>query len=416
MHATFQTLLTQPLLKRLPDRLIQGLALGAAAAWLATASAVAAFETSARAAFVLDQTTGTILLDKNADEALPPASMSKLMTLNMVFEALDEGRLTLETKFTVSTKAAAKGGSTMFLSPGETVSVRNLIQGIIVQSGNDACIVVAEAIGGSEEAFADMMTDRAHELGLTSASFANATGWPDPDHRISALDLARLARILIEDHPDYYGIWSEREFTYNGIRQFNRNPLLGVFSGADGLKTGHTQESGYGLVGSAERDGERRIIVKQGRKPRRQMHIGFKGVNRRIGLVEPDGVHALPAMGAHIDEDLARIGPPAREQGELGFKRQPQGPTHKALHAGLGVHQRREPALPGADLGFDQHARLLHLQDANGEPSTPSYSRRRIFSVRAEPHQLAMKPSWHAWRSYSVRTQSRHSIADPAFL
>ena len=109
-----------------------------------------------------------------------------------------------------------------------------------------------------------MMTDRAHELGLTSASFANATGWPDPDHRISALDLARLARILIEDHPDYYGIWSEREFTYNGIRQFNRNPLLGVFSGADGLKTGHTQESGYGLVGSAERDGERRIIVFNG--------------------------------------------------------------------------------------------------------------------------------------------------------
>lgn len=227
------------------------------------------YQTDASHAVILDAETGEVFFSLNGEEAMPPASMSKMMTVLMVIEALEAGSLSLDDELPVSehawrTGGAASGSSTMFLEVNSRARVEDLLRGIIIQSGNDACIVVAEAIGGSEEAFADMMTDRAHELGLTSASFANATGWPDPDHRISALDLARLARILIEDHPDYYGIWSEREFTYNGIRQFNRNPLLGVFSGADGLKTGHTQESGYGLVGSAERDGERRIIVFNG--------------------------------------------------------------------------------------------------------------------------------------------------------
>jgi serine-type D-Ala-D-Ala carboxypeptidase (penicillin-binding protein 5/6) len=227
------------------------------------------YQTEASHAAILDVETGEILYALNGDEAMPPASMSKMMTVLMVVEALEAGSLSLDDELPVSehawrTGGAASGSSTMFLEVNSRARVEDLLRGVIIQSGNDACIVLAEAIGGTEAAFADMMTDRAHELGLTSASFANATGWPDPDHRISAIDLARLARLLIEDHPEYYGIWAEREFTYNGIRQYNRNPLLGVFSGADGLKTGHTEESGYGLVGSAERDGERRIIVFNG--------------------------------------------------------------------------------------------------------------------------------------------------------
>ena len=239
-----------------------------------SALAQSAFDTRASHAVILDFETGDVLFSKNGDEAMPPASMSKLMTALMVFEALEDGRFDLDTSLPVSENAwrrggAASGSSTMFLDVNSRAEVGDLIRGIIVQSGNDACIVVAEALGGTEENFAQMMTERAHELGLESASFANATGWPDPDHRISALDLARLARHIIETYPQYYDIYSETEFTYNGIRQYNRNPLLGVFDGADGLKTGHTEESGYGLVASAERDGERRIVVFNGMESNR---------------------------------------------------------------------------------------------------------------------------------------------------
>jgi D-alanyl-D-alanine carboxypeptidase (penicillin-binding protein 5/6) len=240
----------------------------------ATALAQSAFDTRASHAVILDHETGDMLFSKDGDTPMPPASMSKLMTALMVFEALEDGRLTLETTLPVSENAwrrggAASGSSTMFLEVNSRAAVGDLIRGIIVQSGNDACIVVAEALGGTEANFAQMMTERAHELGLDSASFANATGWPDPEHRISALDLARLARHIITEYPQYYDIYAESEFTYNGIRQFNRNPLLGVFEGADGLKTGHTEESGYGLVASAERDGERRIVVFNGMESNR---------------------------------------------------------------------------------------------------------------------------------------------------
>lgn len=227
------------------------------------------FQTDATHAVIMDHDTGEILFSKNGDEAMPPASMSKLMTAFMAFEALENGTIEMDDGLRVSEEAwrrggAASGSSTMFLDVNSRATVSDLLRGIIVQSGNDACIVVAEALEGSEEAFADAMTDRARELGLETANFANATGWPDPDHVISAADLARLARIIIEDHPDYYDIYAEESFTYNGIRQFNRNPLLGVFEGADGLKTGHTSVSGYGLVASAVRDGERRIVVFNG--------------------------------------------------------------------------------------------------------------------------------------------------------
>ncbi|MEM6619351.1 MAG: D-alanyl-D-alanine carboxypeptidase family protein [Pseudomonadota bacterium] len=226
-------------------------------AWI---SAAHALETQARAALVVDQTTGTILLAKNAEQALPPASMSKLMTLNMLFEALEDGRVSLDTMFTVSAKASAKGGSKMFLRTGERVSVENLIRGIIVQSGNDACIVVAENLAGTEDDFARIMTARAQKLGMMESTFANSTGWPDPNHRMSARDLVFLANRLITEFSQYYGYFAEEKFTWDGITQENRNPILGLVDGADGLKTGRTQEAGFGLVASAKQ-GDRRVVL-----------------------------------------------------------------------------------------------------------------------------------------------------------
>ena len=221
-----------------------------------------AFETQATAAWVYDVTTGTVLMDKNADQPVPPASMSKLMTINMLFEALRDGRVTMETEFAVSARAKAMGGSTMFLQETDRPTVRDLIHGMIVNSGNDACVVVAEGLAGTEEAFSAQMTERGRALGMTASVFANASGWPDPTHRMSMRDLGILAQHLIEDFPEYYPIFAETEFNYKDRapdNRFNRNPLLDLGVGADGLKTGHTQEAGYGLVGSAKQ-GDRRVI------------------------------------------------------------------------------------------------------------------------------------------------------------
>ena len=229
----------------------------------------AAIETLAREAILMDMTTGAVLLDKNADDPMPPASMSKLMTLYMVFDRLKEGSLSLEDSFPVSENAWRKGGaksgsSTMFLEPGSRVKVEDLIRGIIVQSGNDACIVIAEGLASSEQAFAEEMTREARKLGMESSTFHNATGWPDPDHHMTARELAILAKHTIQDFPEYYHYYSEKRFTYNGIRQGNRNPLLYRDIGADGLKTGHTEVSGYGLTASAVRGDRRLILVVNG--------------------------------------------------------------------------------------------------------------------------------------------------------
>lgn len=223
-----------------------------------------ALETKARAALVVDHNTQTVLLSKNAQLSLPPASMSKLMTLALMFEALQTGRYALTDKFRVSEKAWKMGGSKMFLKAGEEVSIENLIRGVIVQSGNDACVVLAEGLAGSEAAFADRMTKRARELDMTQSTFANATGWPHPDHRMSAEDLVTLATYIITEFPEYYSYFGETSFTWDGIVQKNRNPLLNLDLGADGLKTGHTDEAGYGLVGSAVRDGRRVTFMLTG--------------------------------------------------------------------------------------------------------------------------------------------------------
>ncbi len=221
-----------------------------------------AFETQATAAWVYDVTTHTVLMDKNADQPVPPASMSKLMTINMLFEALRDGRVTMDTTFAVSSNAKGMGGSTMFLQETDRPTVNDLIHGMIVNSGNDACVVVAEGLAGTETAFAAQMTERAKAIGMTNSTFANASGWPDPGQRMSMRDLGILAQRLIEVFPEYYPIFAQTEYNYMDRapdNRFNRNPLLKLNIGADGLKTGHTSEAGYGLVGSAVQ-GNRRII------------------------------------------------------------------------------------------------------------------------------------------------------------
>ena len=231
----------------------------------------AAIETQAREAILIDVTTGSVLFEKDADVEMPTASMSKIMTMYMVFEALADGRLTLDSELPVSEQAWRMGGSKMFVHVGDRVRVEDLIRGVIVQSGNDASVVLAEGLAGSEAEFARRMTERARELGLTSSNFTNATGWPHPDHYSTARDLATLAARLIADFPEYYHYYSELEFTYgtdvssgDPITQWNRNPLLYRDIGADGLKTGHTEEAGYGLTASAVRDGRRLIVVVNG--------------------------------------------------------------------------------------------------------------------------------------------------------
>ena len=222
------------------------------------------FHTLAREAILIDQLSGQVLFEKNADARQPPASMTKMMTIYLLFDRLQRKVLSLDDEFTVSEEAWRKGGSKMFVEVNKRVRIEDLIRGIIVQSGNDATIVVAEGLAGSEEAFAELMTAKARELGLTNTNFMNASGWPDPDQYSSARDLALIANALTTHFPDFYHYFSEREFTYNGIRQFNRNPLLRRVNGVDGLKTGHVEASGYGVTISAERAGRRLTLVVHG--------------------------------------------------------------------------------------------------------------------------------------------------------
>ena len=249
---------------------------------LAIASAAPAkappFETSAKVAYLIDLSSGAVLLSKNADQRMPPASMAKMMTTNVAFELIKKGDLKLDKMCTVRPETWQKwhgpaAGSTMFLSPGEQVSVENLLKGIITLSGNDASVVLAECIAGTEEAFANVMNDNAKRLGLTGSHFGNSNGWPDEGRTyVTARDLATLARAEIENYPDLYKkYYSLAEFTWGktlgsgaAITQANRNPLLGKIPGADGLKTGHTEEAGYGFTGSAEQNGRRLVMVVAG--------------------------------------------------------------------------------------------------------------------------------------------------------
>lgn len=221
-------------------------------------------QTSAKQSYIIDFETGQSLLSKEATAPMPTSSMSKVMTMYMVFDAIKNGVISMDTELPVSEKAWRMGGSKMFVDLGSKITVKDLAQGVIVQSGNDATVVLAEGVSGTEDSFAQKMTEKAHELGMKNSNFVNASGWPDPNHYSTAQDLSILAKAIIKDFPEYYPLFSEKEYTYNNIKQQNRNPLLYKNIGADGLKTGHTEIAGYGLIGTAERDGRRVIVVVNG--------------------------------------------------------------------------------------------------------------------------------------------------------
>ncbi len=247
---------------------LAGLA-GLLSALAPAAAQPAVIETAATHVAILDHASGEVLFSKNGAEPMIPASMTKIMTVQVVFDRLRTGEIELTDRFTVSERAWneggwASGGSTMGLAIGDQPTVEELLRGAIVLSGNDACIVLAEGLSGSEEVFASEMTALADEMGLDSANFTNATGLDEPDHRISAIDLARLSSLQIMEYPEFYKLYAQREYEWRGISQPNRNPLLGRISGADGLKTGHLSVSGYGLAASAVRDGQRRVVVLNG--------------------------------------------------------------------------------------------------------------------------------------------------------
>jgi serine-type D-Ala-D-Ala carboxypeptidase (penicillin-binding protein 5/6) len=282
------------------------------------ADAQVVFESAAEQAILIEYSTGAVLYEKNADAAVIPASMAKLMTIELLFEELDKGRLKLTDQMTASENAwrkggAPAGGSAMMLVPGARPSIEDLIRGLIVVSGNDAAITVAEGIAGSEELFAQRMTDRAKELGLKNTRFINATGFDAPEQRTTLRDLAKLTDVLIRNHPRYYPYFKELEYTWNKTKQANRNGLLGLEGlGADGLKTGFLEASGYGLVGSAVQQGRRLIVIVHGNKTVRDrtqeatklLEWGFRSFEERTLF---DGGTEIAQIDVHGGE-LAKVG------------------------------------------------------------------------------------------------------------
>lgn len=310
-----------------------------------------AFETIAKAAYVLDMNTSTVLMEKEADVPLPPASMSKLMTLNMLFEALRDGRVTLDTRFSVSQRAMNMGGSTMFLNDQDRPTVEELIKGIVVLSGNDACVVVAEGLAGTEDAFARQMNERAKALGMTGSTFANSSGWPNPNQRMSMRDLGFLATRLITEFPEYYGYFGMEEFAWDNRapqNRFNRNPLLKLGIGADGLKTGHTVEAGYGLVGSALQGSRRVVFVLAGmesekdraEESERIVNWAFRQFVQKT-VVEKDELMAeVPVwmgdaeqVGLVVAEDVSML-IPALVQGDIPAQISYRTPLEAPIEAG----------------------------------------------------------------------------------
>jgi serine-type D-Ala-D-Ala carboxypeptidase (penicillin-binding protein 5/6) len=331
-------------------------------------------DTKAKWAFIQDFNTGAALLNKAADEEMPPSSMTKLMTIFIVYQRLKDGRLKLDDMLPVSEKAWRMGGSKMFVQIGTSVSVEDLIQGVVVQSGNDACIVLAEAIAGSEQQFVEMMNAMAKKLGLTHTHYANCTGWPDPDNYMSVRDIATLAGDLIRTFPQYYHYDSEKTFKYNNIEQYNRNPMVQRGT-ADGLKTGHTEAGGYGLVASTLRDGRRVILVLNGMETSRerteeserlmdwafmnfddvtlfaageavQQAAVWLGTTRTVPLVGPHGVVVtLPRNWRQTAKIDVSFDSPVRAPVALGTT------LGKLTVSGQGVPQQSDvPLLAGADV------------------------------------------------------------------
>ena len=304
----------------------------------APVSANGAFTSPATHAVIMDGDSGAILYCQNCDVPMPPASMSKLMTVLVVADLLKAGHLRFDQTFHVSENAwrhgAMSDGSHMFLEINSDVSIRDLLSGVIIVSANDACITLAEGIAGSEDAFVAMMNRRAQELGLRSAHFANSTGLPDPQHVISAADLARLTLYLEGHHPELYRLYSERTFTYNNHTQENRNPLLDGYPGADGVKTGHTDESGYGLVGSAVQNGHRRIIVFNGMPTMAARRD--EGIRMMHAAFDQFAITRIAARGGQVGEAQVYMG--SRATVPLLAKTDIVIGGPRAMQAGLSAH------------------------------------------------------------------------------
>ena len=289
-------------------------------AWSANAQL---FETKAKQAFLMDADSGSILFQKDADALIPPASLAKLMTMEVVYHALTTGELNLEDTFSISENAWRKGGSnsggsTMFAKLNSDVRLEDLIRGVVIQSANDACIAIAEGMAGSERAFAGLMNERAKEIGLVDSTFRNSTGLPDPEQRVTARELAFLARHIQKTYPQYYGHYAEPDFIWNKIKQRNRNPLLSANLGADGMKTGYIKASGYSIVGSAIQEGQRLILVLSGMESKKQrraesrkmMQWGFRAF-KAVSLFDQDEVVGEARLygGAKSGVELKAKGP-----------------------------------------------------------------------------------------------------------
>lgn len=345
----------------------------------ATTTFAQTFDTSARAAYVYDQTTGTVLLAKDENVPLPPASMSKLMTIYMAFEAIADGRLGIDDELPVSSHAAAYTGSSMFLDTTDRVRVEDLLRGVIILSGNDASAVLAEALSpdGTEAGFARMMTQRAQQLGMENSTFANSNGWPAAGHRMSVEDLGILADHLIRDFPTFYPLFAEREFAFDGrvpSNTRNRNPILSLGIGADGLKTGHTQEAGYGLVGSAKQ-GDRRVIFvltglesEQARAEEAERLVNWAyrqfaqkdvvDAGERIAVANV-WMGDAPTVGLTVAEDLSLL-VPILNQGNVDAEVVYTGPLQAPIRAGDtvgelvinldGLPEKRVPLVADADV------------------------------------------------------------------
>lgn len=327
------------------------------------ANAAIQVTTPASHAIMIDADTGEILFEKNADGRMPTSSMSKTMTVYAVFKAIEEGRLSLEDEMRVSEKAWRKGGSKMFVEVGDDVKVDDLLKGVIVQSGNDATIVLAEGLAGSEDVFAKTITQMAHDLGMSNTNFANASGWPDPNHYSTARDLSTLARHLVDDYPEFYKYFGFKEFTYNDIKQPNRNPLLYRNMGVDGIKTGHTEDGGYGLMASGVRNGRRLILVVNGLDSSRSrasegarlLEWGFNSFERMTLFKKGDDVAEIDVvygqdktMAVTVDQDIvATVYKPQKD--DLKVVVEYEDPIYAPVNAGDRVGTLKV-SVPGGDV------------------------------------------------------------------
>jgi serine-type D-Ala-D-Ala carboxypeptidase (penicillin-binding protein 5/6) len=344
------------------------MALAAAVAILAASSATlraagappGTFQTSVPNAILLDPETNSILFEKNADQPVAPASLAKLMTLEFVFNQLKEGKLKLDQQFTITDNAWRKGGapshgSTMFAAIHSEVSLDDLIHGIIIDSANDACIAIAEGLAGNETAFGQMLTKRAREIGLEHSTFTNATGYSDPHLRVTVRDLAQLARHIMHTYPEYYPYFALRDFTWNKIHQENRNPLLGMGIGADGLKTGDTAEAGFTLVGSAVQEDLRLIVVLTGAKSEKEradeahklLEFGFHGFQARVLFAEGQTVGEARVFGGDsryvplVGHGIIRVMIPRENEERLSARIVYTGPIPAPVSKGTPIGKLR---------------------------------------------------------------------------